>query len=189
MSKKPRQTLKVHRNDPCPCNSGKKYKHCCQPQHDQAKLKTKQLAIATKLQKLSPDQEIQISQPEDLGVEKMSDIIIDYASELLDLTQTPEENETIIMLAIIAWNIALLDEEEQQKEIGNFLNKRLKLKKNSKDWKQITDILQMLVAKKVAEYPTINRFIVSYDIVKSKIGFDINIMSLLKDDDVEGNTK
>lgn len=25
----PRQILKVGRNDPCPCGSGKKYKNCC----------------------------------------------------------------------------------------------------------------------------------------------------------------
>ena len=24
-----RETPKVGRNDPCPCGSGKKYKHCC----------------------------------------------------------------------------------------------------------------------------------------------------------------
>lgn len=24
-----REYKKVHRNDPCPCGSGKKYKHCC----------------------------------------------------------------------------------------------------------------------------------------------------------------
>lgn len=26
---KPRQSMKIGRNDPCPCGSGKKYKHCC----------------------------------------------------------------------------------------------------------------------------------------------------------------
>jgi len=29
-------TKKIGRNDPCPCGSGKKYKHCCQRQHQQA---------------------------------------------------------------------------------------------------------------------------------------------------------
>jgi len=28
---KPRKLLKVGRNDPCPCGSGKKYKKCCSP--------------------------------------------------------------------------------------------------------------------------------------------------------------
>lgn len=27
----PRRTIKVGRNDPCPCESGKKYKDCCLP--------------------------------------------------------------------------------------------------------------------------------------------------------------
>ena len=27
--KKPKKTTKIGRNDPCPCGSGKKYKHCC----------------------------------------------------------------------------------------------------------------------------------------------------------------
>ncbi|MBR2594456.1 MAG: SEC-C domain-containing protein, partial [Firmicutes bacterium] len=26
---KKRQSAKIGRNDPCPCGSGKKYKHCC----------------------------------------------------------------------------------------------------------------------------------------------------------------
>jgi len=26
---KPRSSMKIGRNDPCPCGSGKKYKHCC----------------------------------------------------------------------------------------------------------------------------------------------------------------
>ena len=30
----PRETVKVGRNDPCPCGSGKKYKNCCQNKGD-----------------------------------------------------------------------------------------------------------------------------------------------------------
>ena len=29
VKKQPRRVQKVGRNDPCPCGSGKKYKHCC----------------------------------------------------------------------------------------------------------------------------------------------------------------
>lgn len=28
----PKRMLRVGRNDPCPCNSGKKYKHCHEPE-------------------------------------------------------------------------------------------------------------------------------------------------------------
>jgi len=34
---------KVGRNDPCPCGSGKKYKHCCLPLHDAASQERKRL--------------------------------------------------------------------------------------------------------------------------------------------------
>jgi preprotein translocase subunit SecA len=29
ISRQPKKVDKVGRNDPCPCGSGKKYKHCC----------------------------------------------------------------------------------------------------------------------------------------------------------------
>ena len=29
VKKQPRRVQKIGRNDPCPCGSGKKYKHCC----------------------------------------------------------------------------------------------------------------------------------------------------------------
>ncbi|MBQ1236828.1 MAG: SEC-C domain-containing protein, partial [Oscillospiraceae bacterium] len=29
LKKEPVRVKKVGRNDPCPCGSGKKYKHCC----------------------------------------------------------------------------------------------------------------------------------------------------------------
>ncbi len=32
----PRRALKVGRNDPCPCGSGKKYKDCCLPKGEKA---------------------------------------------------------------------------------------------------------------------------------------------------------
>ena len=35
----PRRTLKVGRNDPCPCGSGKKYKDCCLPKGEKYLLK------------------------------------------------------------------------------------------------------------------------------------------------------
>jgi preprotein translocase subunit SecA len=29
INRQPKKATKVGRNDPCPCGSGKKYKHCC----------------------------------------------------------------------------------------------------------------------------------------------------------------
>jgi len=52
---------KAGRNDPCPCGSGKKYKKCCQPKHDEARknMPTDQLTAmeeqAKKKEKLEKD--------------------------------------------------------------------------------------------------------------------------------------
>jgi len=35
----PKRSIKVGRNDPCPCGSGKKYKDCCLPKGEKALLK------------------------------------------------------------------------------------------------------------------------------------------------------
>jgi protein O-GlcNAc transferase len=38
---------KVGRNDPCPCGSGKKYKKCCLPLHEESRAKEREAAALT----------------------------------------------------------------------------------------------------------------------------------------------
>jgi tetratricopeptide (TPR) repeat protein len=38
---------KIGRNDPCPCGSGKKYKKCCLPLHEESRAKERETAALT----------------------------------------------------------------------------------------------------------------------------------------------
>ena len=48
--------VKVGRNDPCPCGSGKKYKQCCLGKHETAR-QTKNLAETENLKAMQKEQE------------------------------------------------------------------------------------------------------------------------------------
>ncbi len=47
------------------------------------------------------------------GVEKMSEILSEFARPLLDMCKAKEDHAKILRLAAIAWNTALLPEEER----------------------------------------------------------------------------
>jgi hypothetical protein len=65
-------------------------------------------ASINRLKKSNSDNTVFVS-PEELGLRKMSEIILEYAEEFLKLTDTRSEKEDVIELAIAAWNIALAD--------------------------------------------------------------------------------
>lgn len=60
-----------------------------------------------------PDDVIVLSNPE----KKMSEVLIEFAQPLLKVAKTPEQFRTAISLAGIAWNAALLPDEEIEKQI------------------------------------------------------------------------
>jgi hypothetical protein len=171
---------KLGRNDPCICGSGKKYKKCCldklfskaveqniQRQHD----------FVNELKEQHPDKDITMISAEKAGMVKMSEIIIDYANELLDVATTTNDRHKAIMIAIAAWNIAHLDEDEQDDHINKFLN-TLRDNKNTKQ-EETKKILRTLICKKQNNYSNIRRFIVNFEFSESTDGkgFDLNIIS------------
>ncbi len=184
---------KIGRNMPCPCGSGKKYKKCCLQSmtfenhnrddnvKDVSVIKMGQ-KLMSKIKKRWHDKSFRIIDSEKIDTIKMSEIIIEYADELLNYADTIEQKEKAIMLAVVAWNLGLTDKKEQ--EIENFL-KTMKIKKQSNNWDDLFNILQGLIYKKQAQYASIKRFIVDYQFVKLDDGFHLNIASLVPPENFE----
>src|SRR5690349_11393695 len=100
---------KVGRNASCECGSGKKYKKCCLNMINQKNLGQELIdSSMNRLMERNNDGE-PIVYPDDIGIRKTSEIILEYAEEFLDLTDTRQEKEDIIDLAIAAWNISFAD--------------------------------------------------------------------------------
>lgn len=163
---------KTGRNLPCPCGSGKKYKKCCLHQSE---------SFIHEFKQQQGDKEIAVIRAEEAGMIKMSEVILEYAGELLDLATTKAEKERAISIAIVAWNLALVDEEACEQQITNFLS-MMKIPKNTDDWQDMENILRALIYKKQMEYPLLNRFIIDYQFIDSKNNYRLNIISQLATD-------
>ena len=55
--------------------------------------------------------------PNPPGKEKMSEVIVEYARPLMEAAQTVEEQNKAITMAIICWNISIIDIEERDLRI------------------------------------------------------------------------
>ncbi|MBY0272891.1 MAG: SEC-C domain-containing protein [Alphaproteobacteria bacterium] len=178
---------KVGRNDPCLCGSGKKYKKCCllnsenfedKDSLDQAALLQ---TMGDKVKKQYKDESIMMGTSDELGLDRMSEILLEFAEELLDSAKNDEEKEGIIMMAIIAWNIAIITDEDIESTIDcidDYLQS-LDFKKKSEEKEAVSCVLHALVEKKWIEYPDVQRFIVDFEVIETKDQFRLNVASLV----------
>ena len=153
------ETNKLGRNTLCFCGSGKKYKKCClERDFGHGSEENKRHALISKVKERYPDNGITIAQAEEFGMIKMSEVILEYAEELLSDATTKESKERIIMLAVVAWNLALIDEGDCATLRDKFL-RTLQIEENSNDWHEMDAILKALIYKKQLEYPMVDRHI------------------------------
>src|SRR3990167_678385 len=159
---------KVARNDPCLCGSGKKYKKCCflnsENFEDEDWLDQTALlqTMGDKVKKQFRDESIKMGTSEELGLERMSDIILEFAEEFLEGAKNPREKKGIIMMTVVAWNIAIIADEDIESAIDRIEDylRTLGFKKKSEDKDVVSCMLLGLVEKKWMEYPDVQRFIV-----------------------------
>lgn len=178
---------KVGRNAPCLCGSGKKYKKCCllnfknsenKDSFDQTALLQ---TMGDKVKKQYKDESIMMGTSDELGLDKMSEILLEFAEELLDSAKSDQEKEDIIMMAVVAWNIAIVADEDTESTIDcieDYLQS-LDFKKKSEEKEAVSCVLHALVEKKRIEYPDVQRFIVDFEIIETKDQFRLNVASLV----------
>lgn len=174
------QEKKLGRNDACVCGSGKKYKKCClnrsaalEDEEEVKRLKT----FVEKVKERYSDKTITFSRQGEVSV-KMSEVILDYADELLNAAKTYEEQKHIIILCITAWNFSLLEKSEMEEQIDRFLD-FFNLERGSYKWETMANTIKILINKRHINYPFIKIFIIDFEFIKIKNGFHLNIVSAL----------
>lgn len=152
---------KVGRNENCSCGSGKKYKKCCLTEMVTLNEKNKiNESFMNKVKKQYPGQTV--ITPNDPDILNMSEVLLEFADELLQEAETIEAEKRVIMLAIVAWNVGLLEEHEQDEKIELFMLES-KIKRNSKSWQDMFNLIKTLVCKKQIKYPEMDRAILSFE--------------------------
>ncbi|GAG39638.1 unnamed protein product, partial [marine sediment metagenome] len=97
-----------------------------------------------------------------LGLPKISDRLAEVARPLLDDAEGEEAERKSIALAAFGWNLAVLPEEEREKELSEIAGK-LALD-DPADRSILRDILVRMIARKNSLFPDDNRLIASYDL-------------------------
>jgi hypothetical protein len=147
---------KLRRNDPCVCGSGKKYKQCCL-QHEEQSYRRKTEDPAQEF--LEQDHSHQFVHSEEIGSYKMSEVLLEYGSDLLETADTGEKKEEAVCLCILAWNLSWLSENQRSGVMDALL-----IKKQSPQEDALRKILTELVIRRQVEYPFYNRFIYNFSL-------------------------
>ena len=97
------------------------------------------------------------------------------------MQKNDQEKEGIIMMAIVAWNIAIIADEDTESAIDYIEDylRSLDFKKKSEEKEVVSCILLALVEKKRMEHPDIQRFIVDFEVIETKNEFRLNVASLV----------
>jgi len=104
---------------------------------------------------------------------KMSEVIIHYASPLLESAEPGEDREKALIVAITLWNLAMIPESEQQGIIDSTFSKIY-----GKDYPPDFDqVLNYFLERKQVLYPDVNRVILDYDYVQTPEGDHLNVVS------------
>ena len=127
-----------------------------------------QQTLIERVRRSMPDKPIKALQNPD-GLEKMSEVLKDFAQPWLDLARTEEECARVIGLAIIAWNLALMPEEERFTDFDSQSLAAL--------GEPGLELLRFMIGRKLALFEGYNRPILDYELTGNGDKLRLNVVS------------
>ena len=105
------------------------------------------------------------------GVEKMSDILGEFAEPFFEGANTFEEQQKSIAFAALVWNMSLLPEAERMKPLQESPITKLT--------PELMPFIEQMIRRKHALFPDVNRFILNYEITDTGDGLHLDVISSL----------
>ena len=84
---------------------------------------------------------------------KISQMIIDFASDFIDLGKTIEKKQNHLNVACTAWNIALLPTYQRQAALNDFLTQYKALNPHESDVGHVKHDMELLIQQKMELFP------------------------------------
>jgi hypothetical protein len=166
--------IKLGRNDPCFCGSGQKYKQCCLHHTQESRSHRTTEELAQKFLAKHPFHKV--VQAEKLGIYKMSEILLEYGSDLLEQAETDKQKEEAVCLCVAAWNLSWIPVDQRPKALDALLEK-MEVQKESFQDSALRKLLEELVTRRQKEYPFCNRFIHEFSVTKEADELRLNVLS------------
>ena len=109
------------------------------------------------------------------GEEKISEVLMEFIEPYIKSLKTDEEHKKLITLAIVAWNTALLPEEEQQEMVDEALSKAVPPDTRT----PLKRIMNQLIERKKKYFSDNKRFILGYELSRSGESLSLSVASTL----------
>jgi hypothetical protein len=129
------------------------------------------------LERLGVAQDVLINPPDQ---EKMSEVLLDFARPLLELSDD-DDFDNVIALAAACWNTALLPQEKQETSIKGLID--IVSSGTREDVQMVREIVRMLLERKRRYFPNNKRFIADYQISNSRSRRNLLVASILPSPD------
>jgi len=110
------------------------------------------------------------------GQVKMSKVLEKFIDPYLETAQTFEDRETLLNIAVIAWNLALMPEGDRQKAMDDMF----KGAANFEDilmQKEAKALIQEMIDHKLEHFANVQRFIVDFEIKETGSHFNLVVVS------------
>jgi hypothetical protein len=106
------------------------------------------------------------------GVEKMSEVILEFLDPYIDGDETPEKLDRLVSFGVTAWNAALVPAAERDKLIQKSLAKT-----ESGFQQEFLHWFGELIRRKETAFPDNKRFIISYQLTMTPDGAHLSVIS------------
>jgi hypothetical protein len=117
-----------------------------------------------------------IRNPESAGMRKMSEILLEFAEPFFEEADSLEDYRKVLMLAITAWNLSLLDAGSQKTELEK-LSKMMRGKADASFLQKLQSILKPMIDRKKERYFDTKRLVMDWDYIRSPTGAHLNVVS------------
>ena len=119
---------------------------------------------------------------------KMSDVLADFVAPYVVAAHSEDAYHKLLTLAVLAWNAALLTEDQQQQMIDDVLIQGLGAAPESLKM-ELREFVGALIVRKKALFPDNQRAIIEFEIQNSGKGYHLSVVSTLPAPHIGGSGK
>jgi hypothetical protein len=145
--------------------------------------KKHQRELKRKQKKQEREERFRASQPfadskvvfEPPGVEKMSEVILEFLDPYMEDVNTPERMDRLLSIGVLAWNAALLP-ASQRDELLQKLQKSLETRPPEVQ-EELRHFFTELIQRKESSFAHNKRFIIDYQLTMTPSGPHVSVIS------------
>ncbi|HEY9628917.1 MAG TPA: hypothetical protein V6C84_16570 [Coleofasciculaceae cyanobacterium] len=110
------------------------------------------------------------------GEAKMSEVLQAFVEPHLDFAHNLEQRRKMFSIALLAWNLALLPQEEQQQEMQKIID-QLCQGKDRQAQQDMQEVLEELINRKRKYFSGYHRYILDFELQETAQDFHLSVVS------------